>query len=127
MINLHGRSFASMAEVRRYEGASVMFLPQEISDEMVAFPAYVVGTLLPNRDDIPEEFERLSSPWVKLVDQWFFCGIRMEDLIFKPEIDVDAALRHLRACLHSFQPKHEHKVSGIAYLLYLWCLPETVS
>ena len=35
-------------------------------------------------------------------------------------IDPEAVNRHTRACLRSFEPRHEHKIAGVAYLLSLW-------
>lgn len=31
--------------------------------------------------------------------------------------------RHISACLGSYEPKHEHKIAGVAYLLSLWFEP----
>jgi len=35
-------------------------------------------------------------------------------------IDQNKALRHIKAILGSFEPKHEHKEAAAAYLLSLW-------
>jgi hypothetical protein len=94
--------------------------PQEVDDLTVAFPAHVVGTLLPPWKEIPDEFHDWGNPWQKLAAAWFSRGLA-RPLAFKGHIDGAAAMRHLRACLGSFQPKHEHKMAGVAYLLSLWC------
>ena len=38
----------------------------------------------------------------------------------KQGISLSLALRHLGACLSSWEPKHEHKTAGVAYLMSLW-------
>ncbi len=101
-----------------------MLEPQEISDAMLAFPADV-SHLLPPIEDVPEEFhyyERRSegrSRWVAIASQWFGPGLQ-GGLVPKEGIDAQTAGRHVQACLGSFQPKHEHKIAGCAYLLSLW-------
>lgn len=92
--------------------------PQEVADAEIAFPANV-SKLLPSRDEIPEEFWRGNTKWNKIVGQWFFCGLK-GSLEPKKGIDKDAAMRHLRVVLGSWEPKHEHKESGVAYLMSLW-------
>jgi len=38
----------------------------------------------------------------------------------KPGIDRKAAIRHIKAIMASYAPKHEHKEAGCAYLFALW-------
>ena len=58
---------------------------------------------------------------VKVVDQWFFYGLPDETTFdTRDGVDIKRALRHISACMRSFQPKHEHKVAGVAYLLDLF-------
>lgn len=94
--------------------------PQKVTDVELAFPARVVGTLLPETSDIPEEFHFLnrSNSWIELVGRWFFQGLPKDVQFYAREgISAEDAYRHVRACLGSFEPKHEHKVAGCAYLL----------
>jgi hypothetical protein len=79
-----------------------------------------MAVLLPPRDEIPEEFWRGRTPWNTVVSDWFFSGLR--DAKWKPKkgIDQATALRHLMAILASWEPKHEHKEAGVAYLMSLW-------
>lgn len=95
------------------------FNPVEVTDLDLAFPAQVVGTLLPLWEDIPEEFQHHRGYWTKLVDTWFALGLDKHPAT-KDGIDPKTAWRHLAACMRSFQPKHEHKVAGVAYLMSLW-------
>lgn len=94
-------------------------LPQPVSNVMLAFPADV-SDLLPDYAGVPEEFKGYGgNPWVKLTEEWFYKGLD-GDLIAKDGVDATAAGRHIAACLGSFQPKHEHKIAGVAYLMSLW-------
>jgi len=96
--------------------------PIEINDATMAFPANVTGTILPPIEDIPEDFHRLyGTKWNKIVSRWFYNGLP-EGTEFKARdgIDTDIALRQLGACLGSYQPKHEHKEAGVAYLMSLF-------
>jgi len=43
-------------------------------------------------------------------------------LTVNPKIDSQLAWRHIMTCLKSFEPKHEHKMAGVGYLLSLWFL-----
>jgi hypothetical protein len=79
--------------------------------------------LLPPYDSIPAEFKRDSNPWCQVVYTWFFNGIKrgvVDSWKAKPGIDKGAALAHVKACLASWEPKHEHKEAGCAYLLDMW-------
>src|SRR5258707_7634560 len=91
------------------------WLPQEIDEITMAFPANVMH-LMPPYDDIPE----YDSKWEKLVSDWFFAGVRDLKLTPKEGIDQTKAFRHIKAILGSFEPKHEHKEAACAYLLSLW-------
>jgi hypothetical protein len=93
--------------------------PATIDDVTVVFPARVVGRLLPDMEDIPAEFKHRSNPWSQLVSRWFFRGLTGR-FVPRDGIDGTAALRHVKTVLGSFEPKHEHKEAGVAYLLSLW-------
>jgi hypothetical protein len=95
-------------------------IPQSVSDVEIAF-ATDVSKLLPVWEDIPEEFKRsLGTRWNKVFSDWFFHGLKDAKWQPKPGVDVDMALRHLKACMGSFEPKHEHKEAGCAYLMSQW-------
>lgn len=96
--------------------------PTEVSDAQVAFPATLDG-LLPPWDEVPEEFRRGyygGHEWCDAAAHWFYKGLEKAPT-FKAGIDPSTALRHLKCCLGSFEPKHEHKIAGVGYLLSLWC------
>ena len=77
--------------------------------------------LLPPYATIPDEYKRGHTKWNKVVSRWFLSGLPKETrFVAKLGIDENAAKAHLRAILVSFEPKHEHKEAGCAYLLSKW-------
>jgi hypothetical protein len=108
--------------------------PKEVTHLNQAFPGRIIGVLLPEKEEIPEEFKNSfsadspsvsSSPptpreWCSFVGHWFFHGIRGFTIQPKKGIALPQALKHLTACMTSFEPKHEHKEAGVAYLCSLW-------
>lgn len=93
-----------------------------IKDVEIAF-----GTtkLLPPFENIPEEFKK-GNIYSATVDA-LFAGAPLPDaeLKFRPKFDdpeAPAALvRCVRAHLRSWEPKHEHKIAGVAYMASLVC------
>lgn len=78
---------------------------------------------MPRYETIPDEFKRSHGPYTNLVSKWFFCGLKDDDLArLTPRTGVDKrkALAAVGAILRSFQPKHEHKEAGCAFLLHAW-------
>jgi len=70
-------------------------------------------------EDIPRDFPG-KRHWVDVQQRWFFAGLDARELRAKPGIDKRKALTHLSACQQSFEPRHEHKEAGVAYLMSLW-------
>jgi hypothetical protein len=97
--------------------------PQDIDAANAAFQGRVRGTLMPLMEDIPREFTTRGNAWADEVSKWFFDGVAADYHIVPAEgIDRHRAMRHLSICLWSFEPKHEHKIAGCAYLMSLWFL-----
>lgn len=73
--------------------------------------------LLPAMTEIPQEFQQGHTKWNKVVSDWFFYGLK--NIQWKPRggVDEDMALRHVKAVMGSWEPQHEHKEAGCAYLL----------
>lgn len=94
--------------------------PMDVDDFTVVFPANVIGTLIPQRDELPEEFRKhwTSNEWCKHASRLFFKGGEIGK--FKKGIDAEKASRHLRAVLGSFEPQHEHKIGAAGFLMSLW-------
>lgn len=92
---------------------------QEVDDVSLAFGGNI-SKLMPAYKDIPEDFKSFYNPWVKIFSDWFYFGFKSAVFRPKPGIDKDKALRHIKAIMHSWQPKHEHKEAAVAFLLSEW-------
>lgn len=75
-------------------------------------------SFLPRWTDIPDEFKNHYNPWNTLVSELFFEGGKLPEP--KKDIDPGAESNHIQIVLSSFEPKHEHKTAGAAYLMSLW-------
>lgn len=91
----------------------------EVSDLDVVFCTKATS-ILPPMKDIPAEFKKSSNKWAQVVSDWFFCGIKDCKWSPKPGVDVGKALRAIKACIGDFEPSHEHKEAGVAFLLSEW-------
>jgi len=101
--------------------------PHILSDLDVAFGPSGEGMkkILPAWEEIPEDFKWYdgrgeAKKWVQSVDDIFFSGVELKVVVMKPDVDRKVAMRHLQCVLHSFEPSHEHKTAGVAYLMSLW-------
>lgn len=94
--------------------------PMDVDDVTLAFPAKIIGTLIPKRDELPDEFGKHwhSNKWCNHAQLLFFKGGKIGKL--KPGIDAKKVNRHLMAVLGSFEPKHEHKIGAAGFLMSLW-------
>lgn len=78
---------------------------------------------LPPMTEIPEEFKNFNreTKWNELVSRWFYSGLPKEtEFIAKDGVDPKKALRAIGAILASWDPEHEHKMAGAAYLMSEW-------
>jgi hypothetical protein len=91
----------------------------EVSDGDMIFGQNIP---LPAWDSIPEEFKGCNAtPFNEVVSTLFFEGGRVSDFLTPKEgVDVSKALRAIKCCLGSFEPKHEHKEAGVAFMLSEW-------
>ncbi len=76
--------------------------------------------LLPPYAELPEEFRREWHEGCRIAQMWFFSGLAKPYPHPQTGIDADAAFRHMRAIMASWEPKHEHKIAGVGYLLDRW-------
>lgn len=85
---------------------------QDITDAEMAF-----GTtkLLVTRAELPED--RDTSKWNKLFSDMFFCGLTELDITPKEGVDINAALKCVKAHMGSWEPKHEDKEDGVAFMM----------
>lgn len=94
--------------------------PKEV-DSLSAVFGGEMAVLLPPMAIIPPEFKRWDgTKWNKFVSKWFFEGASMSELTPRNGIDPKDAIRHAKAIMASWEPKHEHKEAAVAWLLSLW-------
>lgn len=79
--------------------------------------AFGTTALLPKYEDIPDDFKRRRTIWNDLFSSWFFDGLSALEMKPKPGIDGDLAMKAIRAHMVSWEPKHEHKEAGVAWMM----------
>jgi hypothetical protein len=94
------------------------YLPIEITKADLAFGGKAM-TILPAYRDIPDEFTNEHHVWCKWQAKWFFKGLTQYPEP-KEGIDLNLAVLNLKCIQGSREPKHEHKMAGVAYLASLW-------
>lgn len=94
--------------------------PIPVTDLDIAFAGNVIGKVLPPRSEIPEEYRKSSNPACQLAATWFFSGLKDATFAARDGISTTMAMRQIKACLGSFEPQHEDKEAGVAYLLALF-------
>lgn len=87
-----------------------------VTDIEVAFGS---TKYLPKMEDIPEEFFKRRNVYVQLFNDIFFKGV--SELNYEPIEGFDRATINRLISSHagSFDPKHEHKEAGVAYMMSL--------
>jgi hypothetical protein len=86
----------------------------QISDIDVAFST---KKFLPEYAVIPDDFKKGNTVWNRLFKKWFYGGLKELSLTPKDGIDTKKAVKLIRAHMGSFEPKHEHKEAGVAYMM----------
>ena len=95
--------------------------PQDIDAVTHAFPANVIGTLMPVASDIPEAFWSWSNAWNRWAQACFSHGWPTDHRVFpRDDVDAELAATHLHTLLRSYEPKHEHKLAAVGYLASRW-------
>jgi hypothetical protein len=77
-----------------------------------------MGTFLPKPEWIGERSSWLNSSWGHLADA-LFAG-KPPDLSCSMEHDDQLVSRHVHVCLGSYEPSHQDKIAGVAFLLAVW-------
>lgn len=92
--------------------------PQDVSDLEIMF-ATSTDKLMPAWKDLPKCYRNMNNrrPSMAFVEEWFFLGLKQVKIIPREGVDLTKALRQLKACMGSFEPKHEHKVGGVGFLV----------
>lgn len=102
------------------------YTPQKVSKIDQVFGGGAMK-LLPPMAEIPDQFKNFpGTPWNRLVSKLFFNGGSIAHLQPKDGINKQDAIAHISTCLGSFEPKHEHKEAGCAYLFSIWFEEPTV-
>lgn len=84
-----------------------------------AFGPQDIEKFLPKWDLIPDEFKQGKNSWVAFIERWFYHGLECPPAA-KEGVELKWALAHIMVILKSFDPKHERKIAGCAYLASLW-------
>lgn len=101
--------------------------PTPLEDRELVFPGRIEH-LLPPWDSLPTEYldrsaimSRRGPASCNVAATLFYRGSR-KDTVWTPRkgIDTSTAIRHVGAVLMCWEPKHEHKIAGVGYLLALW-------
>lgn len=82
----------------------------------IAFPANV-SHLMPAWKDIPDSYKGGSG----IAARWFYTGLPVgTEFTPRDGVDVTQAMAQLKCILGSFEPKHEHKIAAVNFLLNEW-------
>lgn len=94
--------------------------PIEVTHLDIAFGGMAMK-ILPAYSAIPDDFKRDQNKWHSFISKWFFNGLS-KDQWPKPKdaINGKMAMLNIQACLSDYEPKHEHKIAGAAYLASQW-------
>lgn len=88
--------------------------------DSIVEPEVVFGTtkLLPPLEVIPSEFHDSANLYVQVVTAVFY-GWPMPNstMEFRQGFEQAMVVRTVRAHLASFEPQHQHKIAGVAFLL----------
>jgi hypothetical protein len=86
----------------------------------IAFPASV-GHLMPAWNDLPEEYRDGWHRSSGIAERWFYQGLPVgTEFVPRDGVDVTQAMAQLKCILGSFEPKHEHKIAAVNFLLNEW-------
>lgn len=94
--------------------------PVEVDPVSFAFPARIIGVLIPEWDDLPATFQDGTSGWEELGSYAATRSVEFGHSVLKEGIDCLLANRQINAIARSFEPKHEHKEAALSYLISLW-------
>ena len=87
--------------------------------DQITTPELLFSTtkLLPPYHVIPDPFMFGTTKWNRLFSDWFYSGVTDLHLVPKAGVDVNKALRVIKAHMISFEPSHGHKEAGVAYMM----------
>lgn len=87
----------------------------------IAFPANV-SHLMPAWKDLPEEYQdNWHHTSGNVAHRWFMRGLPVgTEFVPRDGVNVTQAMAQLKCILGSFEPKHEHKLAAVNFLLDEW-------
>jgi len=93
--------------------------PEQLDQIDIDTAEIVFGTtkFLPKYDDVPDEYKHGRTKWNNLFNDMFFSGIESLEMEPKEGVDADKAWSVIQAHMRSWEPKHEHKEAGVAYMM----------
>ncbi|MCY9866461.1 hypothetical protein OTK49_28380 [Vibrio coralliirubri] len=96
--------------------------PEQVNSITDIEAAFSTIKLLPEWDQIPDEFKRDQRIECKVVASMFY-GCEMPDstVEFNAGFEPEKVMRCFMAHLSSFSPKHERKMAGVAYMMSIVC------
>lgn len=97
---------------------------EQIASVTDAELAFSTDKLLPEWEQIPDEFKR-GNVYTKLVEALMFNRpLPNTQMVLNEGVTSENLNRCVRAHLQSFGPKHEHKIAGVGYMISLACTIE---
>ncbi len=97
--------------------------PHEFSDVQRVFPAQIMEHL-PPWEEIPDDFKNESHSACNVLPRWMFGDLftkePMASIVGKEGVSAKTIFYHIDTILRSYEPKHEHKEAGVAYMISLW-------
>lgn len=96
--------------------------PKDVSSITDLDMAFGTTRHLPAMESIPSEFKSGRNIYIETVEA-IFAGTAMPngEMTIVEGVDPHGLNRFIRAHLSSWEPKHEHKIAGVAYLLSQLC------
>lgn len=95
---------------------------EKITNVEMAFGA---TALLPKMENIPDDFSEENKEdelYFKIVNALFYnTSLPQGNVEFKEGFEPEKVICVIRAHLASWDPKHEHKTIGVAYMLKCMC------
>lgn len=98
---------------------AVLLGPEQLDQITMSELLFSTTRLLPPYPVIPERFKFGNTKWNRLFSDWFYSGVSDLNLVPKAGVDVNKALRVIKAHMISFEPSHGHKEAGVAYMMSL--------
>lgn len=101
------------------QSLTVLLGPEQLDQITMSELLFSTSRFLPPYAAIPDPYKFGNTKWNRLFSDWFYSGVADLHLIPKGGVDVNKALRVIKAHMISFEPSHGHKEAGVAYMMSL--------